>query len=233
MATLIVAAIAVVWLFPTPIGDQEVEPPRSVGPAEPAVTVPATPVSYTVEAALYRVDEHGQRDRLESGSRLELGDMLSLELEASTELHVYVINEDEQGRAFALFPMPNLDLANPLPANRKYVLPGSIDGQPKYWEVDTPGGREHLLVLASPERLIEFEDEMNALPLPREGQLAREIPQSARVRLRGIGGIADAPDRAPDGTAGRLFEMADKLAGKAEVVEGAWVRRIELENPVP
>jgi serine/threonine-protein kinase len=222
MATLIVAAIAVVWLFPTPIGDQDA-----------AVAVPATPAGYTVEAALYRVDGQGQRDRLESGARLELGDKLSLEFEASTDLHVYVINEDEQGRALALFPMPGFDLANPLPANRKHVLPGSIGGQPKSWKVDTPGGREHLLVLASPERLIEFEAEIDALPHPREGQLARAIPQSARVRLRGIGGVVDAPDRAGDATAGRLFEMADQLAGRAEVVEGAWVRRIVLENPAP
>lgn len=232
MATLIVAAIAVVWLFPTPVGDQEVEPPRPIPTAVPPDPVPVT-ATYTVEAALYRVGDQGVRDRLESGARLKLGDRLSLEFEASQDLHVYVVNEDDQGRAYALFPMPGLDLANPLPANRKHVLPGSIDGEPRDWQVTTPGGREHLLVLASPERLIEFEAELNALPRPREGQMAMEIPQSAKVRLRGIGGLVDAPDRAADGTAGRLFEMAESLAGETEVVQGAWVRRIELENPAP
>lgn len=233
MAALVVAAVAVVWLIPTPVPDEPTTPSRSVSPARPAITVPTSLASYTVEAALYRANERGQRDRLESGERLALGDRLSLEFEASRDLYVYVVNEDEQGRAYALFPMPNLDLANPLPANHKHVLPGSIDGEPKDWQVTTPGGREHLVVLASPERLTEFEAEMDKLPLPREGQLARGIPPSARVRLRGIGGVVDAPDRAPDGTAGRLFEMADKLAGREEVVEGAWVRRIELENPAP
>jgi serine/threonine-protein kinase len=233
MAALAVLAFLVFWLFPTPTPDPVVTPPQPVPWPEPPIQAPATSKAYTVEAALYRADEHGQRDRLASGERLVLGDRLSLEFEASRDLYVYVVNEDEQGRAYALFPMPNLDLTNPLPANRRHILPGSIDGEPKDWQVTTPGGREYLVVLASPERLTEFEAEMDKLPLPREGQLARGIPPAARVRLRGIGGVVDAPDRAPDGTAGRLFEMADQLAGREKVVEGAWVRRIELENPAP
>jgi hypothetical protein len=59
------------------------------------------------------------------------------------------------------------------------------------------------------------------------------IPPDAKLRLRGIGGLAPRPERAPDGTADRLFEMADELAGRSEVVRGAWVRHIELENPEP
>jgi len=48
-----------------------------------------------------------------------------------------------------------------------------------------------------------------------------------------LGGLAAGPEQAPEGSAGRLFEMADDMAGKSEVVEGAWVRRIELDNPAP
>jgi serine/threonine protein kinase len=200
----------------------------SIGPsASPAAA------SYTVEAALYRVDEHGGREKLESGARLSLGDSLSLELQASRSLYVYVINEDEQGRAWALFPLPGFDLANPLAANEAHRIPGRRAGKPFAWTVDSYGGREHFLVLASPDRLIEFEAEMDALPRPRAGQVAVPIPESARVRLRGIGTLVEVPDPAPGGSADRLFAMAEKLAGRSEVVEGAWVRRIELDNPAP
>ena len=72
---------------------------------------------------------------------------------------------------------------------------------------------------------------MNALPRPREGQIAVPIPQDAKVRLRGIGGLAATPERAPEGSAGRLFEMAGKLAGRTEVVEGvSQVCRIDVSD---
>jgi hypothetical protein len=232
IVTLVVGALAVVWLFPTPIGDQDIAPAMTVDETGP-LAVEAAPASYTVQAALYRVGDSGRRERLESGARLALNDRLSLEIEASRDLHVYVVNEDERGRAYALFPLPSLDLENPLAAGRTHVLPGRVDGQPKSWVVDTPGGREHLLVLASPERLMEFEAELNALPRPRDGQLAMALPESARIHLRGIGGMTEAPGQAAEGTAGRLFEMADQLADESETVRGTWVRRIELKNPEP
>ena len=69
----------------------------------------------------------------------------------------HVINEDERGRAYALFPLPNLDLQNPLAAGRTPVIPGTLGGSSRSWVVDTAGGREHLLLLASPDRLVEVE----------------------------------------------------------------------------
>jgi serine/threonine-protein kinase len=225
MATLIVAALAVVFLFPTPIGDRQVDPSASVATGAAA--------TYTVEAALHRVVAEGRSERLESGARLELGDQLYLEFEASRDLHVYVINEDEQGRAYVLFPLPGVDLRNPLRAHEMHSLPGRRDGTSREWEVTTRGGTEHLLLLASPERLAEFEAEMSKLPRAGDAETAVEIPETAKTVLRGIGGLAEARRRAPEGTAGRLFEMADEMAGRSEKVEGAWVRRIVLKNPAP
>ena len=256
--TLVVLALVVIWIFPTPIGEEPFEPQDSAvaieNPrAEAQPGTPADPLTpsdrpapapgsgvvptvasavYTVEAALYRLGKSGTRERLESGSRLALEDKLILTIEASRELYVYVINEDAQGRASALFPMHGFELQNPLPAHQRHTLPGSRDGEEKSWEVNSRGGREHLLLVGSPVRLIEFEAEMDKLPRPREGQMAMPIPESARVHLRGIGGLADAPQRVPGATAGRLFEMAEQLEGRPERVEGAWVRRFELENPV-
>jgi len=201
--------------------------------AEATTTEAAVPAagSYSVEASLFRVMQDGRRERLGSGSRLAVGDKLTLELEASRALHVYVINEDESGHAYALFPLPNLDLKNPLPAGPRHALPGTRDGKSFSWEVTTSGGREHLLIVASPERLVEFEAEMGALPRPRPDQVAMAVPEEALVHLRGLGGLSEVPTTAETGSAGRLFEMADHLASTKELVEGAWVRQIELENP--
>jgi serine/threonine-protein kinase len=190
-------------------------------------------VRYSVGASLYRIDENNRRERLESGARVRPGNTLSLEVRASRALHVYVVTEDDAGRGFALFPSGSHDLKNPLPPNRTHALPGEMGGITKYWVVDTAGGREHLLVLASPDPLAEFEAELASLPRPGADQLAVALPEKTMTRLRGIGGLARAPQQQPGGTADRLFEMAAQLAGGSETVEGVWMRRIDLENPAP
>jgi eukaryotic-like serine/threonine-protein kinase len=208
-----------------------IEVPR---PPEGSATPPAVPASgaYTVEAALYRVTgKSTERERLEPGARLKLGDKLTLEFQSSTPLHVYVIDEDDEGHAYALFPLPGLDLHNPLPGGTKHVLPGSLAGKNNSWLVDTPGGSEHLMVLASPTRLVQFEAEMNGLARP--GKAAVAIPETARIQLRGIGGLAESPAPHAKKSAGPLFDMAQRLASRSEVVEGVWMRRIDLENPRP
>lgn len=176
----------------------------------------------------------GRRERLEPGARLALGDRLALEFKGTKDLHLYVIDEDDHGRAYALFPLPGLEIRNPLAAGRTHVLPGVQQGQDTFWKVDSTGGREHLLVLASLERLVEFEAEMSRLPRPAEGSSAMSVPAKAIVRLRGIGGLArSSPPSAAPGTGTRLFELAESLAGRSEVVQGPWLRRIDLENPAP
>jgi len=193
---------------------------------------PPAAATYTVEAALYRVGGTAQRERLQSGDRLALGDNLSLEFRASRDIHLYVINEDERGHAYALFPLPNLDLKNPLPAGRTHVIPGTLGGRSRSWVVDTAGGREHLLLLASPDRLVEFEAGLSRLPRPGPDGLAVLIPESVKVRLRGIGALGDGGSQGGGSSAaGPLFDLAERLAGPSENAAGAWLRRIDLDNP--
>jgi hypothetical protein len=72
---------------------------------------------------------------------------------------------------------------------------------------------------------------MNALARP--GENAVSIPESAKLHLRGIGGLAESPAASGEKSAGHLFDMAQRLASRSEVVKGVWMRRIELENPPP
>jgi eukaryotic-like serine/threonine-protein kinase len=205
--------------------------PGSAG-SEPSAVAPAA-ATYTIEAHLYRVAAGGGiRERLADGARLTLGDRLQLEIQSSTSLHVYVIDEDDAGNAYALFPLSGLDPRNPLPAGARHRLPGKRNGEEQSWVVDTPGGREHFLVLASPSRLVEFEADMNALERP--GARAIALPDGARASLtRGIGGLAAAPQSTTSAGAGAqgLFEMAERLAQGSEAAQGVWMRRIDLENP--
>jgi hypothetical protein len=175
----------------------------------------------------------GRSEQLHSGAQLSLGDELSLQFEASTSVFVYVIDEDDQGHAYVLFPIPGLELQNPLAPRVKHWLPGFQEGKRLSWIVNTPGGREHLLVLASPERLVDFERAMSEVPFAHSGQLAVPIPEKAKAQLRGIGLVKEASGGSAPGSAGRLFEMAGVLAGGSEVAEGPWLRRIDLENPPP
>ena len=202
----------------------------STGPVGPGTGTGVT--SYSVDAVLYRTPANSdRRERLEQGSRLSLGDRLNLEFTASKPLHVYVINEDDAGHAYSLFPLPGLEPGNPLPADELLLLPGSRGGKPISWAVNSAGGREHLMILASPTRLVEFEAAMNGLA--RAGEDAVPIPETAKSHLRGIGGLAQGPANSTGTSAISLFEMAQELASRTEVVNGVWLRRVELESPRP
>jgi serine/threonine-protein kinase len=186
---------------------------------------------YTIEASFHRGDDLTRP--LQAGDQVGVGDSLSLSIQASEPLHVYVINEDDKGDAYLLFPLPGFQPSNPVPAARTSVLPGSRDGRRYFWQVTSAGGREHFLVVASRERLKELEADLLALARPAAGaplEYAR-LSDASRRRLRGVGGLVEAPSR-EDGSADvPLFELARGLQPGAEAARGVWIRRIDLENP--
>lgn len=198
---------------------------------DPGVPVPTN--RYTIEAGVYRESDGGV-ERLDPGTRLAPGDRLFLEVEASRDLYFYVVNEDDRGRRFALFPVPGLDRSNPIPGGRPHRLPGRRNGLELTWKVDSVGDREHVVILASPEPVAEFEELIVGIPaatLPGDHAPAIPIPGDGEIALRGIGGMAGSSVR-PNPT-GRepLHEYARRLARDAEEVEGVWFRHIEFANP--
>ncbi|MGH9870398.1 MAG: serine/threonine-protein kinase [Candidatus Polarisedimenticolia bacterium] len=189
---------------------------------------------YSVRAAMQRRGG-ATLQPLTPGSAVAPGDQLALEFEASVPLHVYVINEDERGESYLLFPLPGLEPQNPLPAGRLHRLPGTSRGSPTYWGISSAGGREHFLIVASRERLFDLESDLEAFPRPRAGSplsMALLSP-SAGERLRGAGILVVDPDAGPGpGSPGsRLNRLAASLAGGPETASGTWIRRIELDNP--
>lgn len=224
-------AVALVAVFVLAVRPRDSTAPTE-GPARSTVATEGTTSTYTASARMFRVLPGGQRERLESGDHLSVGDHVGLEFEASRSVHVYVINEDATGGAFVLFPLPYLEPRNPLPAGR-VSLPGISDGEPQYWVASSAGGRERLLLLASPEPLADFEAEMAKLPRPAAGEAAIPLPSAARERLRSLGRLGTSPPGTvpPRPAATRLFEMAKELSAELEVVDGVWIRQFAFENP--
>jgi len=187
--------------------------------------ISATPI--TAEAVLYRL-RGGERVPLADGSSISPGDHLYLELEAAERLHVYVLDEDEQGETFALFPVPGTEQLNPLAPDQRHRLPGKRDGAPFDWVVTSSGGRDHVLVIASRKPLPELEQRISALAPADAGRPVAyaRIGDEAIATLRGIGGMAPAPEGAARES--QLDGLARALAARRE--GGIWVRTFSLQN---
>jgi hypothetical protein len=200
----------------------------------PATAAPsAVSATYDVSASLLKHGPGGDV-RLESGDRVAPGDPLSLQFSSSRPVWVYVLDADERGESYLLFPQPMFDRRNPLPGGSSLILPGTIGGRDNAWTVTSRGGREHFLIVASPEPVAELESALSQLPAPTRGRKVSyaRVGPVAMDRLRGVGGVTEVPQRAsPPGTSG-LFEQIRALAGREQGVRGTWVRQIVLDNPL-
>lgn len=236
---LLSASIGLALLVWTPLGDSApgatissaLEPAGSSSadsPPAPARDAPAMGAPYRVRAMFYRRGATGD-EPLGAGSRLALKDTIALNVDASTSVYVYVLNQDDRGEAHLLYPLVT-DLASvrPLPAGRTRIPPAGVsDG----WVVNSPGQREHFLVAVSPHRLTDFEQEVSSLPRPRVDAPigTQRLPERAIGTLRGVGGLAPAP--APTGAPLAPFLGATPLNDAEETAAGPWLRRITFENP--
>lgn len=195
---------------------------------EPAVQTPPVnvPAEYQIEAALHR-SAAGGSTTLIPGARVAPGDRLFLEIKASKSVHVYVVNQDDRGESYLLFPLPGQPVRNPLPAATVNRLPGNVD-----WEVTSAGGREHFLIVASPEPLGPLEAVFASLPKAQAGRPVVDyapVPDAVLGRLRGIGGLAEKS--AASTMPSDVFRSATALGRAPESVSGPWIRQLTLENP--
>lgn len=163
-----------------------------------AASLNAPPLAFETE--LLRAHADGPFEKLAAGvggpdaASVQVGDRLMLAFESSRTAHVYVINWDEEGRAYLLFPMDESELRNPLPGGTPHRLPGLVRGQPFAWEVSSAGRQEHFAVVTSADRLAEFE---------------RAIRETPRVQVEGDGTLPSA-----------AFSGLLRGVGRAKSVEG-------------
>lgn len=185
------------------------------------------PRTLELEAALYRQGAEAD-ERLVSGGRVRPGDRLFLEMQLSRAAYVYIVNEDASGNAYLLFPLAGLDLGNPLPAKARHRLPGRDAGTSRTWQVDTSGGKETILVVASREPLTKLEAALATFQQPERSAMPDE---PLRTRLRGMGRMPASPDRDAPGEARRVDDLVQSLGLETPSSKDVVVRRIELENP--
>lgn len=207
---------------------------NTVTPSADGSALPISPGdgSYVIDAALHRI-ENGADVRLQSGARVAPGDRLSLDVRASVPTYVYVVNEDEQGESYLLFPLPGQGLTNPLPAGARHRLPGAQDGEQIHWQVTSAGGREHFLIFAAPEPPSPaFVRMFAALPTPSAGKpvVSHRLSTQEVAVLRGVGGLQSSP-MSTDQQLRLTKEFGTALSASEEVVRGIWVRQVTLENP--
>ena len=187
----------------------------STGGTASVVTPVAADGSYRIEAAFYR-HEDGRDVRLAPGARVAEGDRLSLQVVSSVPTYVYVVNEDDRGESYLLFPLPGLRAVNPLTADSRHEIPGRVDGEQIFWTVSSAGGREHFLIFVSPEPLSPaFQGVFDKLPRPTANARAAAQPLSPdlQVVLRGVGGLAKAPAPGGTGIARRVQRAAARRRG--------------------
>jgi hypothetical protein len=239
-----IAASAVVVLLMLGVGylawDRRSQPAAAPGPAaaaapaaEPAAASPqAAPAAggsaYKIDTALYHATD-GQALRLKAGARVAPGAEIFAEIRTSVPTYVYVVNEDEQGESYVLFPLPGQTSKNPLPAGKANRLPGVEDN----WYVDKVGGREHFLIFASPDRLEAFEQAFAKLPPAEAGKPVQHarISKETVGQLRSVGGVKPVGNISRLG-AGTLTQMfPTPLSDAEETARGLWVRQLTLDNP--
>lgn len=198
-------------------------------PPEPGQGVSAVDSGLQVEAALYR-EVSGRAELVVSGDRVTPGDRLFLEVESGESVHMYVLNEDDGGHRYVLFPLAGLDGVNPLPAGVRHRLPGRREGVPQAWEVSNAGGREAFLVVAARLPLPELDRELGSFEAADPARRAQvRQPAAEDPGLRGVGGLAASSTETGETRA--LDRLAARLAARQRADGSVWVQQLELSNP--
>jgi hypothetical protein len=191
-AGLFVAALIAVALWRSrPAPRSLVERPSS-GAGAPTVTAP-TPLG--VRATFVRRTAAGSEPLLD-GAAVRTGDRLALDLRSDEPVWAYVVDQDETGAAFALFPLAGLDASNPLGAGIDHRLPGPRRGQPFAWQVTAGGGSERFVVVASRHPLPDLERAVATLVQPAAA------PKAVAARERGVGALVEDTVEPTSGAAG-------------------------------
>ena len=223
-AALVLVAIPALWFLLNSAKAPGNNQPTATA-VEPASVTPAAAVvkpSYTVKAVLLR-SRNDVETPITAGTPLAAGDQLAMRIEASTEVHVYVLNADDTGKAFRLYPLPENGLTNPLSPSTPHRLPDATQN----WVVTSEGGREHFMVMVSPTRDEAADAVFRAIPPVTSKAPRQPISRSSIGLLRSVGGlVSPTPETVATKPSWVWFDDARELTGQQETASGAWVRQL-------
>jgi eukaryotic-like serine/threonine-protein kinase len=214
----------------TPVGS-----PNAAGLVPPPGAAVAAE-SLTASATLHRLVDSEEKP-VSSGGRVQPGDKLALRVRGGERMSLYVLNTDEEGNVYVLFPIPGLEPGNPLEAHRTYRLPGTNDDPDSslFWTVTNPGGRESIVAIAARAPLDEIESVIEGFPKAERGRevVYHKLPVETLRRLRGIGGLSAEPRRPAEEVHRLIDEMLQSLQARRSRTGDVWIWKTELQNPRP
>jgi hypothetical protein len=229
VAVAALAGVAVlVALGVIALRDADVRRPAPV--SAPTVEAGSAALAAQVETVLYRAGMAVDQP-LGAGDRVRPGDRLYLEVRPREPVHVYVVNLDEAGRGYLLFPLPEAQAENPLRPGAVHRLPGDSTSDYDTWEVTSAGGRESFLVVAARRPLDVLEDAVAGLPRATPAG-PPEVGAAMLEALRGIGRLSRAGSAAAGSAeAAAVAEALATLTSSPASRELIVVREIVLDNP--
>ena len=171
---------------------------------------------------------------LGADATVSVGDNLFLRAEADRAFHLYVFNEDQTGKSYTLYPVPDLGMVNPVAAG-VVDLPGGEGDERTYWVVDSAGGgAEHLYVVASLTPVPALESLRRFVPdvsAGLDGVAFADLSGSQRGEvLRGVGQVSPNAKRVSEGTDQRLGEVFASLRAQLEGDGGTVVHVLRLAH---
>jgi serine/threonine protein kinase len=208
--------------LPDPAGDRAATR-RGAG----STVGPSAPSAITADVRMYRA-RRGIETPIGPGGEITPGDALFMDIRPSASGYVYVLDEDERGEVVVLFPLPEVDVTNPLEAGVWSRLPGRRHERPIHWQVTSPGGREVVMALLAREPLRQLEREIAGFSRATSGApiVYGKVGSEALGSLRGIGGVVGAVES--EGPPPRLSRILRALPSDKSADLWSW--QIELAN---
>ena len=178
----------------------------------------------------------GEARELRWGDAVSEGDAVRMVVDPTRTAHVYVLNLDTSGNVVVLeYPAPGE--SDPVePGARRLPGPGP-DGKERYWTLGGDAGVESFYVVASAERLVDFEKALEGLPTLDAGGGLRVKPVStdAVVALtRGVKGMVsvDRDPAAPEGMQDLRALLRD-VREADEASDRLWFGEMTFKNQGP
>lgn len=146
--------------------------------------------AFQLDSSFYR-DSDGQRQRLDDGATIAVGDRLRLDVSATQTTWIYLFNDDGSAEPTVLFPLPDIAPANPIEPGTRWQLPGHDGVTALSWQVDSEASSETFVLVASATPLPAVEDSI--------AQWRHVVSPDRALVARGVGRLAPVDTRAAEG----------------------------------
>jgi len=190
--------------------------------------------SVVVQRMVQAADGEWVKQAISPESPLKVDDRVVADLELNRDAWVYAFNVDDAGQFFAVFPLRETLLRNPLPAGSS-TLPGEDEtGARRKWVVDGRSSKEHFFFFVSRSENARLQALWNDCGKPGKPKEASAPPPDDLIEgilhdtgaARSVGGLdSDATNRSE-----RALQTLKMLAAHPDDRAGVKVIAVELPS---